>query len=288
MYTKIDTSIIKKATSVQTLEFIDKFQSFLSTLEELGDFEICNCPFEVDKCSCLLQNEYGYYTNKIVMHWPDAQIEKQLSQSLLLLGKKLVEKAVGYTAKYKMAMTHAYKFLVHFIPNEDFIKNFQEKQSDITNMIDESLLMDQYAALKKSHILKQGSVYGICVGEEIVYIGETSRPLIERIKEHLDAIAKPPLKDQKYHELSLIDKNLISFKILYEVTDGITQQELFAIERALISAYKPRYNIQGVYKPYDTNTPIKPQPFLNDKLDSINEQLNLINQQMEQLQKLYI
>jgi hypothetical protein len=49
-----------------------------------------------------------------------------------------------------MALTHAYKFLSHFIPSEEFMQQLLQEEQDIQDMIDESLLMDQYGSFKKS------------------------------------------------------------------------------------------------------------------------------------------
>ena len=103
-------------------------------------------------------------------------------------------------------------------------------------------------------------VYGIYYEDkeesELIYIGMTSRGFKTRWEEHYNifkGIEKP--EDSMILYKQNLDINKISFKKLINVKElkyegVITSRDIEAMELALISLYKPKYNILGIQKPY--------------------------------------
>ena len=93
--------------------------------------------------------------------------------------------------------------------------------------------------------LKNAYVYGIYIDDTLVYVGQTTQPILDRIDEHIQRCHNKELKEA-------LLTNHYTFKILYESHDTIDQATLNNIEEALITTNLPKYNKCGVTMPYNS------------------------------------
>ena len=106
-------------------------------------------------------------------------------------------------------------------------------------------------------------IYGIYVNEELWYVGKTTRALKKRFLEHkghMEEIRKDKYKGSQYDFYkALVDaKDLgqnINMRILIDTNEVLVDREIYDhdlqwMELGLISALKPKYNIEGVKKEY--------------------------------------
>lgn len=102
-------------------------------------------------------------------------------------------------------------------------------------------------------------VYGIYFGDELVYIGSTFVSFEERFKQHKESVMGKrkaskihyAIKDAKQKGVN------VKFQILIDVDqldyNGVLMdgRDVESMEFALIRIFMPRYNIQGVSKPFN-------------------------------------
>lgn len=99
---------------------------------------------------------------------------------------------------------------------------------------------------------KNAYIYGIIINEEIVYIGKTKRPIIQRKHEHEKSAAKimNVESQQQEHLYKAMRENSYDFVILYESHNEISNFQLQCLECGYINYYKPRFNYEGVQISY--------------------------------------
>lgn len=95
-------------------------------------------------------------------------------------------------------------------------------------------------------------IYGIIINEEIVYIGKTKRPIIQRKQEHEKSAAKimNVESQQQEHLYKAMRESTYEFVILYESHNEISNFQLQCLECGYINYYKPKFNYEGVKTPY--------------------------------------
>ena len=94
-------------------------------------------------------------------------------------------------------------------------------------------------------------IYGLVEDGEIVYVGYTNRSFKVREKEHRNNLKIKSNELQLYKYL----KKDFEFKPLIDITQlqansELSVRDIQSMEFALISLYKPKYNIAGVKVPY--------------------------------------
>lgn len=107
-------------------------------------------------------------------------------------------------------------------------------------------------------------VYGIYIDEELVYVGKTSRDIKVRHKEHKRNVEKMRKGEYKGTQINLYggiiealdNGKKVDTRIIIDVADVKTRAylrnwEIQCMELALITLWKPKYNIQGVVKDYE-------------------------------------
>lgn len=97
-------------------------------------------------------------------------------------------------------------------------------------------------------LLENAYVYSIKIDNEVVYIGKTYQPLMDRIEEHVLRCHNAELKEAMLH-------NKYEFHIVYESHNTITSDILNSIEEAFITQLQPKYNKCGITMPYNLFTP---------------------------------
>lgn len=106
-------------------------------------------------------------------------------------------------------------------------------------------------------------IYGIYVNEELWYVGKTTRALKKRFLEHkrnMENVRKGNYEGSQYEFYSaLVDaKDLgqnINMRVLIDTNEVMVNKEIYDydlqwMELGLISALKPKYNIEGIKKEY--------------------------------------
>ena len=96
-------------------------------------------------------------------------------------------------------------------------------------------------------------IYGIYIGEELVYIGMTMRPFIERWKEHVRYAKNPSMENsqQPYLYKAMREaKAEVELRAIIPLDTYKTKRDVKCMEFALITAFKPKYNYSGVVVPY--------------------------------------
>lgn len=290
MYTPVSDEILKKATSYHKLDYLHKAQEFL--MEKAEYLGLQDFTFDPDHCSVYYANKWGVYSNKPVLYTDEAVITA-LSERISVWTNSILTNGLGYInrSEYKMAITHIQRYLTHLIPSQEALDQLLSNANDLLDKLDDSLILSDYTNWKKDQILAEGYVYAIVLRDEVVYIGYTARPLLARLKEHWSLIQEPisVSYDKKYEILNLHQEE-VTFKLLYQVTTGITEFELKNIERALIEAYQPRFNKEGVTEPYgvhdvEYNRSKSHLPFYQDQLDNIANSLEAMRKEFEKFQK---
>lgn len=92
-------------------------------------------------------------------------------------------------------------------------------------------------------LLENAYIYSIKIHDEVVYIGKTYQPLMDRIEEHVLRCHNAELKEAMLH-------NRYEFHIVYESHNTITGDILNSIEEAFIKQLQPKFNKCGVTMPY--------------------------------------
>ena len=105
-----------------------------------------------------------------------------------------------------------------------------------------------------------GGIYAIMVDKRPIYIGYTMRPFLERFQEHKERIAGLAYPNiSLYGNMTEYEKKNYYFSILFDVekvkykrkiNGPFNRRELKCIECAFIYSLKPKYNIDGLIKPY--------------------------------------
>ena len=99
--------------------------------------------------------------------------------------------------------------------------------------------------MKTNQLLENAYIYKIIISDEVVYIGKTYQPILNRIDEHVQRCHNKELKDAMLH-------NYYTFEIIYESHNTITSDILNSIEESFIAQFKPKYNKCGVTLPYNS------------------------------------
>lgn len=106
-------------------------------------------------------------------------------------------------------------------------------------------------------------IYGIYVNEELWYVGKTTRALKKRFLEHkrnMEKVRSNSYEDNQYefYQALVNAKDLgqnINMRILIDTNEVMINREIYDydlqwMELGLISALKPKYNIEGIKKEY--------------------------------------
>lgn len=278
---------LKKATGYQRMDFLKAAQNYVSS--HLSILKLEGFTFDPEHCSIKYENQWGIYSNKPSV-FTDPKIVSILSEKISNCAKGIIN-GIGKIPRteYRMAITHIQRYLTHLIPSEDALAILLQAEENLEQKIDTSLVVSDYTICKAGKVLPEGYVYAIMVKDKVMYIGETTRPLLERLKEHWEGILNAEeTKDKKYEYLASFNLEDIEFKILYQVIDGISEYDLKNIERALIEAYQPILNKEGVTLPYgehDLAYKIHNMrlPFYKDQFQQIEDNLKTLTATFEKL-----
>lgn len=287
MYAPVSDDLLKASTHLQKLDYLHTVQDYLQ--KYASELELDKYYFDPDHCSINYINQWGIYSIKPPLFTEDT-IVKMMESQISKWANILVSKAFkANKSNYKMIMTHIQRYLTHLIPTEEKLAEMHGEADMLIDKIDDSYVAEDYSYNKKQLILSQGYVYAIAINDEIVYVGYTARPLLTRLREHWDFILHPQGQDLKY---SVLHDNIdnVTFKLLYQVTNGITEQELKNIERALIEAYRPKFNIEGiniVYGQHDLEYQRQQLklPFYQEEMENIATALQTLNEKFEKWQQ---
>lgn len=111
-------------------------------------------------------------------------------------------------------------------------------------------------------LMQQGKgVYGIFIDDELVYIGSTTSSFRNRFNGHLSAVEGKRKRQAVHYGIirAKLDGQKVEMKIMINVDildykgKRIDGRDIQAMEYALILQYKPKYNVQGVSKPFIFN-----------------------------------
>lgn len=218
--------------------------------------------FDKDKCCAVIKNEWGIYNDLDEVVY-DGEKGEYLCQYMLGYGKKLVSMIVVKKEDFRQFISIVYRILSHMIPN----KKMLEKMNEIKSIVEDNTVALEYENEKEKFLLKDTYIYGIYKGNSLVYIGKTNRPIMLRIKEHIDGI-----NDGVEGFYSKMDgMSNVHFKILFESHNGIIERELEYIEKTFIEFFEPIFNIEGVKTEYEFKE--KPrntsEKFLDEKIDTL-------------------
>lgn len=278
---------LKKATGYQRMDFLKAAQNYVSS--HLSLLKLEGFTFDPEHCSIKYENQWGTYSNKTPL-FTDPKIVAMLSDKISNCAKDILN-GIGKIPRteYRMAITHIQRYLTHFIPSKEALQALLQEEENLENKVDTSLVVTDYTIYKTGKVLPEGYIYAITAKGRVVYIGETTRPLLERLKEHWNCILyAEATQDKKYEYLANYKPEDIEFKILYQIIDGISEYDLKNIERALIEAYQPILNKEGVTIPYgehDLAYKIHNMrlPFYADQFQQIEENLKNLTATFEKL-----
>lgn len=218
--------------------------------------------FDKDKCCAVIKNEWGIYNDLDEVVY-DGEKGEYLCQYMLGYGKKLVSMIIVKKEDFRQFIGIVYRILSHMIPNDKML----EKMNEMKNIVEDDTVALEYENEKEKFLLKDAYIYGIYKGNSLVYIGKTNRPIMLRIKEHIDGINDGV--EGFYSKMDGIDN--VHFKILFESHNGIIERELEYIEKTFIEFFKPIFNIEGVKTEYEFKE--KPrnvnERFLDEKIDTL-------------------
>lgn len=102
--------------------------------------------------------------------------------------------------------------------------------------------------MDNNQLLENAYIYKVVINNEVVYIGKTYQPILDRIDEHVQRCHNKELEEAMLH-------NYYTFEIVYESHNDITSEVLNSIEEAFITQFQPKYNKCGVTMPYNTFAP---------------------------------
>lgn len=289
MYQPVSDELLKAGTNFRKLDYLHIIQDYLqNNAVHLGlqEFE-----FDPEHCSIIYNNKWGNYSNKYPVY-TDEKIVAALQERISTWANTIALNAFKHISRndYKTIMTHIQRYLTHLIPSQNALEKILDRAAEVEDKIEDIYVLQDYSKVKSSQILKEGYIYAIAVDNIIVYIGYTARPLLNRLKEHWSLIQNPEeTTDTKYQMLATA-RDQITFKLLYQVTTGITEFELQNIERALIEAYQPCHNIEGVTAPYGAHNAEYQHakvrmPFFEDKLDNIANALDAMTKEFKLFQE---
>lgn len=122
-------------------------------------------------------------------------------------------------------------------------------------LIDDGLDQESIKRTRRNYDNITGyGVYGIFVDDELIYIGQTKN-FKERFKSHnsnfhvSDKALYKKMRMEKEAGKQVSIKPLINVEEL-DIKGSLKRRDLEAMELALISLYKPKYNYEGIVKPY--------------------------------------
>ena len=113
-----------------------------------------------------------------------------------------------------------------------------------------------------NEIMENGrGVYGIYIDDELVYIGSTTSSFCDRFNGHLRSIEGRKKRqlvhygilDAKHNGQHVEMRILINVDTLHYKGRQIDGRDIQAMEYALITEHKPKYNVQGVKEPFVFN-----------------------------------
>lgn len=232
--------------------------------------------FDKDRCCAVVKNEWGIYNDLDEVMY-DGEMGEYLCQYILEYGKKLASMITVNKEVFRQFISIVYRILSHMIPNEKML----EKIKDTRDIVEDGTVTIEYDNEKEKLLLKDAYIYGIYKGNSLVYIGKTHRPVMLRIKEHIDGINDGV--EGFYSRMNGMDN--VHFKILFESHNGIIERELEYIEKTFIEFFKPIFNIEGVQTEYEFEE--KPrnisERFLDEKIDNLISVLEKIKEKEEDL-----
>ena len=232
--------------------------------------------FDKDRCCAVVKNEWGIYNDLDEVMY-DGEMGEYLCQYMLEYGKKLVSMMTIKKEDFRQFIGIVYRILSHMIPNEKML----ERMKNTEDIIEDSTVTIEYDNEKEKLLLKDAYIYGIYKGNSLVYIGKTHRPVMLRIKEHIDGINDGV--EGFYSRMNGMDN--VHFKILFESHNGIIERELEYIEKTFIEFFKPIFNIEGVQTEYEFEE--KPRTiserFLDEKIDILISALKRVKEKEEDL-----
>ena len=94
-------------------------------------------------------------------------------------------------------------------------------------------------------LLKDAYIYCFKLKDQIIYIGKSHQPIVDRLDQHLTQCHNEKLKEYLKSDFPPV------FEIIYESHNEITEEILKSIERSYIETLQPECNVLGVTKPYD-------------------------------------
>lgn len=249
--------------------------------------QICNCIenrgnfldyfyFDKDRCCAVVKNEWGIYNDLDEVVY-DGEVGEYLCQYMLGYGKKLVSMMTIKKEDFRQFIGIVYRILSHMIPNEKML----ERMKNTKDIVEDGTVTIEYENEKEKLLLKDAYIYGIYKGNSLVYIGKTHRPVMLRIKEHIDGINDGV--EGFYSRMNGMDN--VHFKILFESHNGIIERELEYIEKTFIEFFKPIFNVEGVQTEYEFEE--KPRSmnerFLDEKIDILISALKRVKEKEESL-----
>ena len=232
--------------------------------------------FDKDRCCAVIKNKWGIYNDLDEVIY-DGEKGEYLCHYILGYGERLAASVKIKREDFRQFIGIVYRILSHMIPNDKML----EKMNEMKSIVEDSTVTIEYENEKEKFLLKDAYIYGIYKGNSLVYIGKTHRPIMLRIKEHIDGINDGV--EGFYSKMDGMDN--VHFKILFESHNGIIERELECIEKTFIEFFKPAFNVEGVQTEYEFKE--KPRTiserFLDEKIDNLILVLEKIKEKEEDL-----
>lgn len=235
--------------------------------------------FDKDRCCAVIKNKWGIYNDLDEVIY-DGEKGEYLCHYILGYGERLAASVKIKREDFRQFIGIVYKILSHMIPNDKML----EKMNEMKSIVEDNTVTFEYENEKEKFLLKDAYIYGIYKGNSLVYIGKTHRPIMLRIKEHIDGINDGV--EGFYSKIG--GMNNVHFKILFESHDGIIERELEYIEKTFIEFFRPIFNIGGVKTEYKFEE--KPrnnnEVFLDERLESLRLELLLTKEYEDRILKI--
>lgn len=185
--------------------------------------------------------------------------------------KKEIEKIVGHTIRKdtfmfvdKLRQGWSYDKIYHLLDNNRAIYGigkdiFLTSEKTCMKIIEKINKVQQEIEEDKDGWENKRGIYAISIDDVIVYIGKTNDSFKKRFQSHKYHFQDKQNTDYLYRELRIAkeqgkDLKMYPLLILEEMSVknemNLTERDLNIMELTLISIYQPRYNIEGVLKPY--------------------------------------
>ena len=145
------------------------------------------------------------------------------------------------------------KSTIYLTKKETFIKRLEQAGIKVNN---EGIVKKE----RKSCVpleQKNSGIYGIYVGDKLIYIGKTTVNFRTRFLQHKNSVLRGEDSKlynylRKCHEsgMQITMKPLIAIEEL-KVDNGVSPRDIKAMELALITLYQPICNVEGIYTNYN-------------------------------------